>query len=157
MFNVLVVDGDHQFLSVFRQYADTWPGVKVDTASTMKEAEDVLKDARCDMVISEYALAEKNGIDLLRYVRSRLGDTPFILLTGSSDGEIAAEASRFGISAYFIKKADLAPLFSEIYGKVRQEMGKKEFVENLRERESRCRTILESQPGLICRFGPDLI
>jgi len=157
MFNVLVVDGDHQFLSVFRQYADTWPGVKVDTASTMKEAEDFLKDARCDMVVSEYALAEKNGIDLLRYVRSRLGDTPFILLTSHSDGEIAAEASRFGISAYFIKKADLKPFFSEIYGKVRQEMGKKEFVENLRERESRCRTILESQPGLICRFGPDLI
>jgi PAS domain S-box-containing protein len=26
----------------------------------------------------------------------------------------------------------------------------------LRERESRCRTILESQPGLICRIGPDM-
>lgn len=55
------------------------------------------------MVISEYALTE-NGIDLLRYIRSRHGEIPFILLTSHSDGEIAAEASRFGISAYFIKK-----------------------------------------------------
>ncbi|OPY41831.1 MAG: adaptive-response sensory kinase [Methanoregulaceae archaeon PtaU1.Bin222] len=157
MFNVLVVDDDDQFLSLFRQKAASWTGVKIDTATSMKEAEEFLKNTPCDMVISEYSLGEKNGIDLLRYIRSRHGEIPFILLTSYSDGEIAAEASRFGISAYFIKKVDLTPLFSEVYGKIREEMKKKELVENLRERESRCRTILESQPGLICRFEPDLI
>jgi len=157
MFTVLVVDGDDRFLSLFRQNAGTWAGVKIDTAPGIKEAEEYLRNTPCDMVISECALTEKNGIDLLRYIRSRHGEIPFILLTSHSDGESAAEASRFGISAYFIKRGDLTPLFSEIYGKIREEMRKKEFVENLRERESRCRTILESQPGLICRFGPDLI
>jgi len=157
MFNVLVVDGDEKFLSAIRQNARTWPGVTVETVSEIKEAEEFLKKYPCDMVISEYILADKSGIDLLRYIRSRHGETPFILLASNSNGEIAAEASRFGISAYFIKKADLIPLLSDIYGKIREETRKKELVENLKERESRCRTILESQPGLICRFGPDLI
>lgn len=157
MFTVLVVDGDDRFLSLFRQDADTWAGVKIDTASGIKEAEEYLRNTPCDMVISEYALGEKNGIDLLRYIRSRHGEIPFILLASHGSEEIAAEASRFGISAYFMKKGDFISLFSEVYGKIRVEMKRKESVENLKERESRCRTILESQPGLICRFGPDLI
>lgn len=89
-----------------------WAGVKIDTAPGIR-AEEYLRNTPCDMVISEYALTEKNGIDLLRYIRSRHGAIPFILLTSHSDGEIAAEASRFGISAYFIKRGDLTPLFSK--------------------------------------------
>lgn len=157
MFHVLVVDGDDQFLSLFCRYSDTWTGVKINTVSRRMDAEVFLKENPCDMVISEYVFDDKNGIDLLRYIRSRYGKIPFILLTGYGSEEIAAEASRFGISAYFMKKRDSVSLFPEIYGKIRDEMKRKEDMENLRQREFRCRTILESQPGLICRFGPDFI
>lgn len=156
MFTVLVVDGDDQFLSHLCRIADTWSGVRVDTVSKRMDAEVYLKENPCDMVISEYILDDRTGVDLLRYIRSRHGKIPFILLTSHGSEEIAAEASRFGISAYFMKTRDPISLFSEIYGKIRDEMQRKEDMENLRKRELRCRTILESQPGLVCRFGPDL-
>jgi len=92
----------------------------------------------------------------LRHIRSRHGDIPFILLTGHGSEEVAAEASRYGICAYIMKRGDPVPLFSEIYGKIRVEFKRKNDEEVLRERESRCRTILESQPGFICRLGPGL-
>jgi len=156
MFTVLVVDSDDQFLSLFRQNTQSWPGVRIETASGMREAENYLRNDSCETVVSEYNLGDRNGIDMLRYIRSRHGEIPFILLTGYGSEDIAAEASRYGISAYIKKSEDSGPLFSEIYGKIRVEMKRKEAADSLRERESRCRTILESQPGMICRLGPGL-
>jgi PAS domain S-box-containing protein len=156
MFTVLVVDSDDQFLSLFHQNADSWPGVRIQTVTSVRDAEDFLRDNSCDIVVSEYKLPDRNGIDLLRHIRSRHGDIPFILLTGYGNEEVAAEASRYWICAYIMKRGDPVPLFSEIYGKIRVELRRKEAEEALRERESRCRTILESQPGLICRLGPGL-
>ncbi len=156
MFTVLVVDDDDRFLSLFHQNADSWPGVRIETVSSVREAEDFLRNNSCDTIVSEYNLPEKNGIDLLRHIRSRHGDIPFILLTGYGSEEVAAGASRYGICAYIMKRGDPVPLFSEIYGKIRVELKRKKDEEALRERESRCRTILESQPGLICRLGPGL-
>jgi signal transduction histidine kinase/PAS domain-containing protein len=157
MFTVLVVDGDDQFLSSLRENASTWSGVEIETVDSVREAEEFLRKNPCDTVISEYVLPDKDGIDLLRHIRSRYGKLPFILLTGHGSEEVAAEASRYMISAYIRKIGDPLSIFSEIYGKIRVEMSRKEAVSSLRERESRCRTILESHPGLICRFGPDLV
>lgn len=157
MLSVLVVDGDRSFLDLFQKTASTWSDVKVATVSTVREAEEYLRDHPCDLVVSEHTLADRNGIDLLRLIRSRYGDLPYIMVTGHGSETIAAEASRFGISAYIPKRQDPVLLFSEIYGKIRMEIRQKEVVDALRERESRCRAIMESQPGFVCRMGPDMI
>ncbi len=156
MFELLAVDPDDQFLELFCQHASRWPGVRITTAPGAREAEGLLRSHPCDAIVSEYLLGETDGLDLLRYVRARHGEIPFILLTAYGSERVAAEASRFGISGYIIKGSDPIPLFSEVYGKIREGMRRKEAAESLKEREARCRTILESQPGFICRFGPDL-
>jgi len=157
MLSVLVVDGDRNFLNLFLKNSENWFDITVDTASTEKEAEEYLRDHPCDMVISEYAMPDRDGIELLRHLRSRYGDLPYVMVTGQGSETIAAEASRFGISAYIPKKQDTISLFSEIYGKIRTERKRKDAVDALREKESRCRAILESQPGFLCRVGPDMV
>ncbi|MGF3496671.1 MAG: response regulator [Methanolinea tarda] len=100
MLSVLVVDPDRSFLDLFQKNAGSWPDVEVATACCAKEAGDYLGDHPCDVVISEYKLPDRDGIDLLRSIRSRHGDLPFMLVTGNGSEAVAAEASRFGISAY---------------------------------------------------------
>ncbi|HBH86724.1 MAG TPA: PAS domain S-box protein, partial [Syntrophaceae bacterium] len=77
MFTVLVVDGDDQFLSSLRENASTWSGVEIETVASVREAEEFLRNNPCDTVISEYVLPDKDGIDLLRHIRSRYGKLPF--------------------------------------------------------------------------------
>lgn len=156
MLSVMVVDGDQSFLDLFQRTAQTWSEIEVTTARTEKEAEEYLKDHPCDVVISEYMLPDRDGIYLLRHLRSRYGDLPYMMVTGAGSEAIAAEASRFGISAYIVKGPDPVSLFSEIYGKLRIESRRKDAIVALQEKESRCRAILESQPGFICRIGADM-
>lgn len=157
MLSVLVIDGDQDFLTQFLHTSQNWPDVDVKTTSSEKEAEEYLRNNPCDMVISEYRLPDRDGIELLRYIRSRYGDLPYIMVTGHGSEAVAIEASRFGISAYIPKMQDPTALFSEIYGKIRMEKRRKDAVDAISAKESRCRAILESQPGFVCRIGPGMV
>lgn len=155
MFRVLLVDGDVDCLSVFGQSIGGLPGISIDTASDEREAENLLKEHPYDLIISEYQLPDRDGITLLRHVRSRYGDIPFIMLTAYGNEDVAVETSRYDRTGYVRKMADPHLSLSEIEGKIRRERHDRELQQALHEREVRCRTILESQPGMICRFGPN--
>ncbi|MDD1715724.1 MAG: PAS domain S-box protein, partial [Methanolinea sp.] len=157
MFSLLVVDGDGDFISAFQSHASTWAGISIRTAGTEADAEELLAKGEYDAIISEYVLPGKDGIALLRHVRARYGEIPFIIVTGQGSEDVAVEASRYGITAYFKKGGDYNSLFNDIYGKTRHEVSRKERVQSLKARESRCRSILESHPGYICRIGPDMV
>lgn len=156
MLSVLVIDGDQDFLDQFLHTSQNWPDVDVKTARSEKEAEEYLRNNPCDMVLSEYMLPDRDGIELLRHIRSRYGDLPYIIITGHGSEAVAAEASRYGVSAYIPKRQNPVSLFSEIYGKIRIEQRRKDAVDALKEKEHRCRAILESQPGFVCRIGLDM-
>lgn len=157
MLSVLVVDGDQDFLDQFLHSSQNWSDVDVKTARSENEAEEFLRNNSFDMVISEYVLPDRDGIELLRYIRSRYGDLPYLMVTRHGSEAVAIEASRFGISAYIPKTQAPVALFSEIYGKIRMVKGRKDAVDALSEKESRCRAILESQPGFVCRIGPGMV
>ncbi len=57
------------------------------------------------IVISEWEMAQATGIDLLKRIRrdSKLGKTPFILLTSEATQEKIVEAAKSGVSAYIVK------------------------------------------------------
>ena len=156
MFSLLMVDSDEELLSIFRQHSSSWKGVSVMTSFSEENAENMLAKEEIDMVISEYNLPGKDGLTLLRHIRARYGGTPFLLLTAYGSEELADEVSRYDITGYFKKKGDLEVLFNEIYGMVRLEIIKKERLNLLKIRESRCRSILESQTGFSIRIDPDM-
>lgn len=157
MFSILVVDPDKDILSAFHSHASTWPGITIRTVESAGDAEDLLTREEFDAIISEYVLPGKDGIALLRHVRARHGEIPFIILTARGSEDVAVEASRYGITAYFRKGGDETALLNEIYGKIREEAVRKEKAESLKIRETRCRSILESHAGYICRMNPELV
>jgi len=57
------------------------------------------------VVISEWEMTQATGIDLLKRIRrdSKLGNTPFILLTSEAGKSKIVEAAKSGVSAYIVK------------------------------------------------------
>lgn len=61
--------------------------------------------ASFDLILSDYNLADCNGMDLLVQIRA-LCATPVIMVTGENVGHIAAEAIRKGATDYVVKSGD---------------------------------------------------
>jgi two-component system chemotaxis response regulator CheY len=57
------------------------------------------------VVISEWEMTQATGMDLLKRIRrdSKLGKTPFILLTSEAGQDKIVEAAKAGVSAYIVK------------------------------------------------------
>jgi len=56
-----------------------------------------------DMVISDYNLAGFNGLEVLKIVKERLPDVPFILVSGTVGEDVAVQAMKSGAQNYIMK------------------------------------------------------
>ena len=67
-------------------------------------------EARHDVVIVDYRLGERNGLELVREAVHLGSHIPFIVLTGEGDREIDLEAMRAGATDYLVKGEISGPL-----------------------------------------------
>lgn len=77
------------------------------------EYRDAILKFKPDVVLSDHALPGFNSREALRICRTELGDTPFILVSGTASDEFAAACIREGADDY-ISKSDLTNLPSSI-------------------------------------------
>ncbi|MBF0522886.1 MAG: sigma-54-dependent Fis family transcriptional regulator [Candidatus Omnitrophica bacterium] len=78
-------------------------GHDVFMASTAEEAMDIISRKPINVVISDYKLPKKNGLELLDDVKKESPATEFILITGYSSVEIAIESMKKGAYDYITK------------------------------------------------------
>ncbi|MDS0259721.1 ATP-binding protein [Haloarcula sp. S1CR25-12] len=97
---VLVVDTDRTTVETLRA-ADA--GYELRTARTVDDALAAVESEPVDCIVSEHALPEGTGIELLRAVRDRWPDLPFVLLTDSGDEGLASDAVGAGVTDYLPK------------------------------------------------------
>lgn len=99
---VLLVDDD---AAVRRAYAGNLHrhGVRVDTAASGKEAIELVRAGAYDAIVSDIAMPEMSGIDLLRAVREHDLHVPVILMTGQPEMESAIRAVEYGAYRYLKK------------------------------------------------------
>jgi EAL domain-containing protein (putative c-di-GMP-specific phosphodiesterase class I) len=99
---VLLVDDEQ---SIARAYARTLgaAGFAVEVAFDGKEAAAAARDRSFDVIISDIAMPEMNGLELLRTVREHDLDVPFVLMTGGPAIESAVRAVEYGALRYLIK------------------------------------------------------
>jgi len=63
-----------------------------------------VENERIDCVISDYDMPEMNGLGVLKEVRKKHPQLPFILFTGKGSEEIASEAISAGVTDYLQKR-----------------------------------------------------
>jgi PAS domain S-box-containing protein len=101
---LLHVDDDTDFaemVALFLQQEQE--AFTVETVSDVATALDRLESGGFDCVVSDYEMPGETGLDLLRAVRERWQQLPFVLFTGRGSEEIAADAISAGVSDYLQK------------------------------------------------------
>jgi EAL domain-containing protein (putative c-di-GMP-specific phosphodiesterase class I) len=115
---ILLVDDEP---SIARAYARTLgvAGFSVVTATDGREAAAAARDQNFDVIVSDIAMPEMNGLELLRAVREHDLDVPFVLMTGGPAIDSAVRAMEYGALRYLIKPVDSAELEEVIARAVR--------------------------------------
>lgn len=85
-YKVLIVEDDAMTLSLLCKMVEAIGGYEVVPCQSAKRAIEELSDPnnnwRPDIILSDFMMADGDGIDLLKNVRSKLGrDVPFVFIT----------------------------------------------------------------------------
>lgn len=79
-------------------YVVDW--ARVETAAALRAA---LENGPWDVVLSDDALPQFNGLEALAMVRARSPELPFVLVSGTIDEGVAAAAKEAGVDDYVMK------------------------------------------------------
>jgi EAL domain-containing protein (putative c-di-GMP-specific phosphodiesterase class I) len=104
MSRVLVVDDD---VLVVQSYARTLNrlGYNVDTANSGQQAIERFRADAFDVVLSDLAMPDMDGLSFLRELRRFDLDVPVVIVTGAPSMETAIKAVEYGAFRYLTKPA----------------------------------------------------
>ena len=97
-----------------------WAGWPSTLPAPVRKRSRLSRLKKFDAIISDYQMPMMDGISLLKKVRERDKDIPFILFTGKGREEIVIEALNAGADFYLQKGGDPKAQFAELSHKVRR-------------------------------------
>lgn len=152
---ILFVDDEKALCELTKRFLEEQNGgFRVVTALSVDEALRKLMIVEFDVVVSDYKMPGKDGLEFLTELRDLGSKVPFIIFTGKGQEEVAAEAFRKGADGYVMKGREPASQFLELANWIRQVVARRGAEEALRETEEKYRTLVELvQDGIIMTKG----
>ncbi|MCW4015811.1 MAG: response regulator [Candidatus Bathyarchaeota archaeon] len=129
---VLHVDDDEDFLISSKRYLEKQGLFQIETALSVREAQQKIAQHQYDVIVSDYQLPEKTGLDLLEELRANGNDVPFVLFTGESREEVAIEAITRDVERYFNKNGNKNTLYVELAHSIKKAVKAKKAEKQLR-------------------------
>ena len=112
---ILHVDDDISVLEISKQILeDMNDNFEVDFASCVDDGFKKLETGNYDVVVSDYEMPRKNGLDFLKHLKEQNNQIPFILFTGKGRERIAIEALNLGADGYFDKQGSPETVYGEL-------------------------------------------
>ena len=102
---VLCVDRSDSVVQTASVLEDAGTGITVEPVSDPAVAFDTLGE-HIDCIVSAHEPPETDGIELLKRVRSKHRDLPFVLFTDNGTEALAADAVSAGVTDYFVGRPD---------------------------------------------------
>jgi len=153
---ILHVDNDAVFLAVAKRCLEESGIFEVETALSAEEALRKLRDAEYDVIIADYKMPGKNGLELLKEIRLNGNDIPFILFTCKGKEEIAIEALNSGVSRYVRKEGRAEATYAELKQNICEAVNVRRAEKLLQEAENRLRLITENIQEILLLADRDL-
>ena len=112
---ILIIDDEEDILSFLRDVIES-EGYEVISASDGEEGIALFKKEKPDLVITDVKMPRKNGLEVLKDLKTSADDTDIIILTGHSDEATAIECLRQGAYDYLVKPlVDIDIFLAAIY------------------------------------------
>lgn len=108
-YSILIIDDEETQRNILSGYLQK-KGFKVYSASSGDEGIDLLKNNLVDIILSDYKMPEKTGLEVLETVKRLNPEISFVMLTAYGTVENAVKAMRLGAYDYISKPVDLDEL-----------------------------------------------
>ncbi|MCC7565689.1 MAG: PAS domain S-box protein [Methanomicrobiaceae archaeon] len=150
MINVLLVDGNREFLDEIRRSLETGDGVTVKTASSPRAAVHLIREQNIDAIVSGADLPAREWTAALQALREQGIDLPFFLFAGNGNGRLAIQELR--IQAEFPCQTESAPEGEAgvLIRMIRQAVERRDAFEKLRKENEMMNAILMTSPAAMC-------
>jgi len=102
MMRLLVIDDERSILTFFRTILSE-SGYEIVVASSATEGLQRFGEVHPDVVVTDLAMPDGNGLDLFRRLQLTAPETPVIVMTGSGTTRTAIEAMSLGAFEYLLK------------------------------------------------------
>lgn len=129
--SILIVEDDITFSLMLT----TWlgkKGFKVNSVSSVADAEQWLGREDCNLILSDLRLPDQDGINLLKWMKDNEREIPFIMMTGYAEIQTAVQAMKLGASDYISKPVNPENLLQKINELVKQQQTSESPSQNTR-------------------------
>ena len=112
MNKILFVDDEKEIIDALRDYFSQ--KYDVYTALTYNDAIELIKQNTFDCIVSDVNLIDKEGFDIVKFVKERNSSIPVLLLSGLTQEEMILKGFSVGADDYIRKPFSLAELNARI-------------------------------------------
>ncbi len=119
MAKILVVEDEKDLLNILKMSLEA-QGHKVDVSLDGADAIEKLEHFKFDLVILDWQLPSKSGIEVLSQFRNGGGQTPILMLTGRNQSADKAEGLDTGADDYLTKPFDERELDARVRALLRR-------------------------------------
>jgi DNA-binding response OmpR family regulator len=119
MAKILIVDDDEELVERLTDWLRMENHI-VDSVADGKDALQMLRGFTYDVVVLDWSLPGKSGIDVCKQFRHEGGHTPILFLTGKTDIDSREEGLDGGADDYLVKPFDARELSARIRSLLRR-------------------------------------
>jgi PAS domain S-box-containing protein len=149
---VLHVDDDPAILEVSKLILMDMGNFEINHACCVDEAFKKLKTELYDVVISDYEMPNKTGLDFLKEIRDQENDIPFILFTGKGREEVVIKALNLGADGYINKQGNTEMVYRELSHTINQIVQHRKAKNELQQRDILLAEFASQTPGMLFQF-----
>lgn len=121
---LLLIEDNQELAFTMKQYLSSQYKYICDLALNGSEGELKAFDASYDVILLDLNLPDKNGFEILSFLRSEKIDTPILILTARMEQEAKIRGFELGGDDYITKPFDFAELHARIQAVVRRSYGR---------------------------------
>jgi len=100
---LVVEDNRDHFELISRAILRELPDAEILHADSATTSRALLRDIQPDLILLDYSLPDRNGLELLRELKKDGCSAPVLMVTGQGDEKVAVEALKSGAADYMIK------------------------------------------------------
>ena len=100
--NILIVDDDLHILELLHRHLSTWE-YHTYKAVSVKEAVQILRDTKIDLLITDLKMPEIDGFELIKFVSEHYPNLPKLVVTGYPSVQDSLAVIKSGVVEYLTK------------------------------------------------------
>jgi PAS domain S-box-containing protein len=148
--HILHLDDDRSILEVSKQILQLEDNFEVDIVTSASEAIERIALQKYDVIVSDYEMPIKDGLQFLKEIREQFDDTPFIMFTGKGREEVVIKALNLGANGYVNKQGDTQTIYSELAHNIRTAVEKVRTERALEDSEAKNSAIMsQARDGVL--------